>query len=683
MKATPPFVRMIIPLVAGIVAVNEFYDRHWFTTDSLSFFMLLILLGGAGVLFFSDKKPLLRSFLVVVLLVFLGALTTTLKKRQFEKEVVQIASEEYSKVLIRVTSLGEKRKKALRFEGTVVSLRTPSGWKKVDSRILFSVALTDTFLFVPGSLLLAEGSVLKRPAKALNPGEFNYQSFLEKKGIAWTAFLPADSYRLLFKPTTLALTDWPLQSVGSVEDIFLQQLSDPKTFGLVKSMLLGRRDDLGSDLLNSYVVSGTVHVLSVSGLHVGILFVLLAWLLGGLKRNKGGRFLYAAVVVTVLLMYAIITGLSPSVLRATMMCLIWVAAELVNRKHSSINTLAISAFVLLLIDPLSLYSVGFQLSYAAVLGILLFYPLFKDLYKGSNRLVKWIWQVSLVGFSAQLLTFPISIYYFHQFPTYFWLVNPLVIFLTSGLIYSALGLLVVSFLPFSFLTWFVAYLVQVIAVLTNTIVEFPQKLPFYLFQTLYLDLVEVFLLFAGIFMVYQVLASREFKYLKRMGGVVLVFACYSVGTNLSESNTPQVLFHAIPRHTVLTYSKGTSAHILCDPSFQLDTLSYEYYLKNYFLARGVRKVEFHELANNQRNVPELLRIEKDTLGFDASDYSNRWVVIRAKKYPQGLAQEINKGVIYLLSPELGFKTRKQWENILTQRDSPFYNPMESGAIKLP
>lgn len=671
-------------MVAGVLIYSIFYDKHWITTQSLSFFLPVSIPLGIVGLWLSENKPMVRPLLVMGLLFSLGVLVANIQKLQFEKEVVQVASEEYDSFLIKISSLGEKRKKSVRYEGLVVSLRATTGWKKVDSRILLSISTTDTTKLTPGAIILGKGQLLKRPKKTLNPEEFDYSLYLERKGIAWITFLPEGTYKAYPAKENFFVTNLPSHIVEEVETIFKQYLTNPKTFGLVKSMLLGRRDDLGPDLLNSYVVSGTVHVLSVSGLHVGILFVMLAKLLGGLKRRKWGAVLYGPVVVVVLVTYALITGLSPSVIRATLMCIIWVVAELVNRKHNSINTLAISAFLILLIDPFAIYSVGFQLSYAAVVGILLFYPLFKDSYTGSNITLKWIWQVSLVGFAAQLFTFPISIYYFHQFPVYFWLVNPLVIFLASGLIYSALGLLLVSLLPFTVLTELLSVVVNAVAYLTNSIVEVPQMLPNFLIQSLYLDRLEVVLLLGLLLLFFQMLARKEYTYLKWLGGGILLFSSYSIGTSVAASLNPQLLFHAVARHTVITYVDGNQAYVFCNNSFRYDTLSYDYSIKNYLVSRGVKNVQFVELKENRINIPELLSIKEKSLGFDVSilDAKPPWVIIRGKKFPKILNKEIQKGVVYLLSPELGYKTREQWKIIVTQQNGQYYSPVEQGALML-
>lgn len=684
MKAVPPFVRMLAPLVAGVLIYSELYDKLWITTQSLSFLLPLSILVAIIGLWLSGKNSIIRPLLVMGLLFSLGILVANIQKQQFEKEVVQVASEEYDAFLIKVSSLGEKRKKSIRYEGTVISLHATTDWRKVNSRILFSISTSDTTVLSPGSIILGKGQLLKRPKKPLNPEEFDYSLYLERKGIAWTAFLPEGTYKINPAKESLSVFSLPLYIVKEVETIFARYLTNPKTFGLVKSMLLGRRDDLGPDLLNSYVVSGTVHVLAVSGLHVGILFVMLAKLLGGLKRRRWGAVLYGSVVVAVLVTYAFITGLSPSVIRATLMCIIWVVAELTNRKHNSVNTLAISAFLILLIDPFAIYSVGFQLSYAAVLGIILFYPLFKDVYSGKNRVLQWLWQVSLVGFAAQLATFPISIYYFHQFPTYFWLVNPFVIFLTSGLIYSALGLLLVSLLPFAFLTELLAVVVDSVAYLTNSIVEVPQKLPNFLIQSLYLDRFEVVVLLVLLLMFSQTLARKEYTFFKRFAGGVLLFCGYSVGTSVAASLNPQLLLHAVARHTVVTYVDGNQALVFCNNSFRYDTISFDYSIKNYLISRGVKDVQFVELKENRLNRPELLIIKNKIVGFDVSLVDNKapWVMVRGKKFPKIEDIQIQKGQVYVLSPELGYKTREEWKNIVTQQNGKYYSPAESGALVL-
>jgi len=170
-------------------------------------------------------------------------------------------------------------------------------------------------------------------------------------------------------------------------------------------------------------MAGAMHILCVSGLHVGIIYLVISFFLGFLNNTRFNNILKAILLLLTVWAYAIITGLSPSVQRASLMLSVFIIGNLLNRARDTYNTLAISALILLIIDPYLLFNVGFQLSYAAVIGIVTFHqPIYKLLYF-KNTIIDKIWSITVLSFAAQMATFPIATYYFHFFPPWFWLTN--------------------------------------------------------------------------------------------------------------------------------------------------------------------------------------------------------------------------------------------------------------------
>ena len=190
----------------------------------------------------------------------------------------------------------------------------------------------------------------------------------------------------------------------------------------VKAMLLGRRDEVTSEMENVYQSTGTSHILAVSGLHFGIVFLLFSIIFGWLKTGRL-RWLYYLLVLLGIWSFAFLTGSSPSVMRASLMLTIVLVAEFSSRKSSIYNSIFVSAFLLLLFDPYLLFSVSFQLSYAAVLGIVYLYQRIYALVFLRSSILNFLWKITTVSLSVQMITFPITLFYFHQFPLVFPVTN--------------------------------------------------------------------------------------------------------------------------------------------------------------------------------------------------------------------------------------------------------------------
>lgn len=254
-----------------------------------------------------------------------------------------------------------------------------------------------------------------------NPGEFDAETFWRGKNIYYTAFLNEQNYRI----TDVAEDNSIKRFFGDLRNqlqSILERHLQPEEFGLASALVLGDKHLLSQETRSAFGNAGAMHVLAVSGLHVGIVLMLISSFLQLFSKWINRR---TAVIISVLLVwiYAGITGFSPSVLRATIMFSCVFLGQVRGRETNSLNSLGFAAFVLFLMDPLVIYDIGFQLSFLAMLGILIYYkPISRWFYIPNKYLLK-IWQGTAVGIAAQIVTLPLTLYYFHFFPNYFWLSN--------------------------------------------------------------------------------------------------------------------------------------------------------------------------------------------------------------------------------------------------------------------
>lgn len=347
-------------------------------------------------------------------------------------------------------------------EGSTVVLdveeaeNTEKTWKKAIGTIQYSVGdqkldrcSERVLIFVKDQLSKGDRVIISTDfieiKNANNPGEFNAKSYWNNKGIRKMAFVGEADYKIVSHNPPKGLSvyfDNSREYLGGL----LEKGFEGEQLSVAKALLLGDKSELSIETKESFSNTGAMHVLAVSGLHVGIIMYLLMFVLGKFSRIISKK---TSLIICLLFIwcYACLTGLSPSVMRAAFMFSILLIGQVTSRGTNSINVLFFSAFVILVFDPLLIYDIGFQLSYLAVLGILVMFDSVNALIFVPNKWIRKIWEGTAVGLSAQVFTFPLSLYYFHQFPNYFFISN-------LGIMILAGVLLTIGFLFFLLSSFF-------------------------------------------------------------------------------------------------------------------------------------------------------------------------------------------------------------------------------------
>lgn len=347
----------------------------------------------------------------------------------------------------------------------------------------------------PGDLLAFWGR-LYPIKKQINPGSFDYQRFMYRRGIRYQAYVKKAD---MLPRSSHTISTYALMLRNHLLTMYRDASIEGPSFAVLAALTLGEKSSLDQATRTSFAASGAMHVLAVSGLHVGIIYWVIGLLLKPLERFRKGRLPKCLITLLLLWCYAFMAGLSPSVMRASVMFSFVVIGENLHRKTNIYNTLALSAFVLILINPLIIYEVGFQLSYAAVTAIVFFQPKIVSVFKIKQAILRYLWELSAVSLAAQVGTFALSIYYFHQFPVYFLLTNLLVIPLAGVIIYSAFAFFITSIVPPLHLLF--AFLLKVETSIMIKGIEWIEQLPAALIANIWIDqftLISLFLLIIAI-----------------------------------------------------------------------------------------------------------------------------------------------------------------------------------------
>ena len=314
------------------------------------------------------------------------------------------------------------------------------------------------------------------PDGSQNPSGFDNRSYLKLKDIYYQTYVKANHWRLIPGTIRNPLFHLALCWRDNLLMILRNNGVRGRELAVAGAILLGDADEVDKSLLNDYASTGVIHILSVSGMHVGMIFLVLVKLLAFLEKWKNGVWIKALIIVCFIWIYALITGLSPAVMRATAMLSLIVSSRAMKRQPNILNILAASVFLLLIWRPLLLADPGFQLSYLAVTGIVIFYKPIHNSYIPDNLILAKIWSILAVSVAAQFLTLPVCLYYFNQFPNYFIITNIIVIPLSNMIIYTGIMAIASGHIPW--LSLMIAKMLSIMVGVMNILIHWIGSLPF-------------------------------------------------------------------------------------------------------------------------------------------------------------------------------------------------------------
>ncbi len=396
-----------------------------------------------------------------------------------------------------------------------------------------------------------------------NPNEFDYKEFLKRKNIFNVVYCSPQN---CIKINSL-LRSWSLQKFGntikqSVITKLKQEQLSKAAYSISAALLVGYDDDIDSEIIQQFSHSGTLHVLSVSGMHTGVIYGIILFLFTLIDKHNRFKKLKCVVIIGVLWLLAAITGFSPSVMRAALMLTLIIIGQTFYKEGNSINTLCISAFILLLFNPYLIIDVGFLLSHLAVFGILYAYPIINPLFYFENKFLQLMWSSTVMSITATIFTLPVTLYYFHQFPIWFAFSNLVIIPLSMVVLFSSLALIIVSKISWlamvlTFITNYAAQLMLWFAKLTdNDAYGFIDNIRFSGIDVLFMSLVIVFL--------FIVIISKSFKSVAGLLSMVVCWCAVNIGVMLLRSSKKEMIVFSIKNKTAIAFANGNTCYVYQD-----------------------------------------------------------------------------------------------------------------------
>ena len=409
-----------------------------------------------------------------------------------------------------------------------------------------------------------------------NPGEFDYQSYLYRKGIIGQVYLGKAEWAPLDERRANPIYAFSYH----VRDKMLTSLRncgiDGDEFGVAAAVLLGYDDNLTPELRQSYSAAGSMHILCVSGMHVGIIFLMASFLLGFMDRKKWMKRLKQLLLLALIWFYALIAGLSPSIMRASIMISLCIIGDMLKRKGFTINSIAASAFILLCINPANLFEIGFLLSYSAVIGIVVLEkPIYNLLYFKNKQLDK-LWEIEAVALAAQIATLPFTIFYFNYFSTYFWLSNIFLTPVSFVVVLAGMTLILLSWVPY--LNTLLGYVAWGTLYVMNRIVMWIEGLPLSVVRGLYINRLELFLLLVSLVALLLLVNSKSKRCFYAMTVSLALFVCCFSVRHMSSRRVEEIEFCSLRKHTAIDLVSGGRHVMIADSAFADDRSAIEYSL---------------------------------------------------------------------------------------------------------
>lgn len=431
----------------------------------------------------------------------------------------------------------------------------------VRGRLMVTVKLPDahseTSLFRYGDLLVLPADC-QRVAPPYNPREMDYRKHLANKGIWHQVYLRSDQLQCIGHGYGNGLIAYALRLRQHMVTKFARHITDRDALSVASTLILGYRADLSADLLQAYAHTGTIHVLSVSGMHVVIVFWLLSKLLWWMDRRKWLRSLKFVILLLAVWGYALVTGFSPSVLRASIMISFVMAAATFAQQNRVYNSIAASAFFLVLYEPGFVGDIGFQLSYLAVLGIVSFMPLFAGVWSATNRFGKPIVDYVHMSVAAQAGAGPLAAYHFHQFPLYFLPANLLIVLPASGIMYLGFALLL---LPTGKPARWVGQALEQLIVWVNDALRYMERLPLASVKGLWATGWETIVLYVLMIAVAMALLRRSKRWVYGVFGCVALLVFSSFFTSMNRLTATHVTLFNVRKEVAIGFVHGGRAWV--------------------------------------------------------------------------------------------------------------------------
>ncbi|WP_142785188.1 ComEC/Rec2 family competence protein [Changchengzhania lutea] len=667
-------IKLTFCLVIGIVIGHYFSPsiRDVLYSTSSGFIVLFVFYLSAKKRFTKTIWFGIASFLMMI---NIGVLTTQFhNQKNFSNHYTQYAEQITDSANTITFRIREVLKPGQFYDKHVVDILSINK-EKVRGKSLLNVTHDSLNANLKVDAVYVTRSTFKNLINPLNPNQFSYKEYLKKKYIYHQLFIANES---------LLLLDSQVHTVFGIAHEVREHINKklepyhfkPDELAIINALLLGQRQDISKDIYTSYTNAGAIHILAVSGLHVGIILLILSIVLKPIERLKRGKLIKMVLLVSFLWSFALIAGLSGSVTRAVTMFSIVAIAINLKRPTNIFNTLAISMFVILLFKPLFLFDVGFQLSYLAVFAIVTIDPMLYKLWKPKPYIVDKFWHTLTITVSAQFGIIPVALYYFHQFPGLFFISN-LVIIPFLGVVLGV-GVLVILLAVLNLLPHILADVFGTVIGGMNWFVGWVSKQESFLFKDIAFNLLYVMVSYLIIVSSIKLLKTYNYRNLKILL-VAIIIAQIALIYNTHESTSDAFIVFHKSRYSLIGHQKGKTLSIASNS----DSLSKmkNNIINDYAVGNDIKDIKEGSLKTVYAVGNKTLLVIDSLGAYKVNSFHPDYVLLRAspKINLNRLIDSIKPK--YIIADGSNYKSYvKQWAEICEKRKRPFHQTSKKGAF---
>ena len=643
---------------------------------TISFFTITILISSLFISYIISNKAFIQSchFNIISFILFfnIGIVSISIQDQSSNKNHYSNYIKQNNKIVLVIDKQLKSNNYYHKYFVNISQLNDNS----VKGRVLLNISrdsLTNK-TYNTGDKIYTESN-FKLINKPLNPYQFNYRSYLTRQQIHYQ--ISVKNKEIYFLNSEISIYSFLDKFRKKINTSLKNNNFKNDELAIINALLLGQRKDISKDLLQNYAEAGAMHLLAVSGLHIGVMLYLLNFLFKPIEYLKNGKNIKVIILIISLWLYAFLAGLSPSIIRAVTMFTAITIGQFSKKNTSTLHNLFISMFLLLLINPLYLFKVGFQLSYLAVFSIIYFYPLFIRFYNPKFWLIKKTWQLFTVSLSAQLGILPLSLYYFHQFPSLFF-ISSMVIIPFLGLILG-LGILVIILSLLNTLPLFLAQLFSWIISKMNAFIEFIANQEAFLFKNISFSILLLITSYFIIISLYRLWnKSSASKLVIVLISIVLFQAVMIYEKNKKFNSNQFVIFNQSRNSLILNKVKN---NVTIYHNLDSAKIKNNYAVRNYIIKKGKLNIDYKSIKNIYKVNNKTILIVDSLSVYNIPKLKTDLIILR-----QSPKININR-LIAINNPKLiiadasNYKSyKKHWKNTCDSLDVEFYDTSVNGAF---
>ncbi len=672
-----PFFKILFPYLLGIIC--EFYIGEPLWLHQVFLFVIILWISAFLILKLHQSNSYSKKALYILctnLLLFSLAFESCYlyNARNNSNHYSRYVSQHSQKFIATITDIPVSAENFIKIPIQINFIEQNNTWHYAEGNSIVYLKKDSSLQLNLGDNLIVH-SVFSHVNEPKNPNEFNYKTFLGNKNILHVVYARRkDAHVFLEGNIGSSVTQFGTQIKAHLVTALRNSHLSQEAFSICSALLVGYDDEIDSEVMQSFSHSGTLHILSVSGMHTGVLYGVLIFIFSLFDKHdkyKKTKFIF---VLFFLCLFVVITGLSPSVLRAALMLGLILFGKTFYKQGNAYNTLLFSAFLLLLINPYLIKDVGFLLSYCAVGGIMYLYPILAKLYAFDNKILQWLWTSILISVAATIFTLPISLYFFHQFPIWFVFSNLLIIPISMFIMLAATLFLMLYKLII--LNHLLVYIINGATSLMLWLAKLTDNPRYGFIDFISFSKIDVFFMSILIVLCLLIIASKQYKHVLMLCFTIVAWLSVSIYDTIKQKEEKEFIVFHVKQKSIFALRLGQTVYT---EFTDINPKEFQRYVKPYLLT--VSNLKIVEIKANVLKVDDKSIVNNNQKNTVSKSVNTEYILI-SNDTPLELTTNYKSKPLIIADCSNSYKFVKQLKKQCALLKLPFYWVKENGAIQI-